>query len=180
MVATRTGVPVGRNLLHDLHLAGGGGLGTDFLFEGVLDDVAIFREVLDTTQIAIIRSTGVSGFTGLPQPPDAPLAITGVSVSGGNLIIGGASGIVIGQFYHLESSTTLDSFNPIPGSNFTGGDPVPVVPMSKEQHLPAVECFPGYEIEVEWPWGVCLPGPFADRAMRLKWMAHAASSSLAA
>ncbi|MCW1924325.1 LamG domain-containing protein [Luteolibacter arcticus] len=129
-VATDTGVEFGRNLLNDLHLAGGGNLGTDFMFEGMLDDVAIFREVLNPTQINAIRNTGVTGFTGLPQPADATFAITGVSVLGGNLVIGGVSGMVNGQPYHLESSVTLLSFDSIPGSTFMGGDPIPTVPMS--------------------------------------------------
>ncbi len=119
-----------RNLLRDLHLGGGGDLGTSFRFDGKLDDIAVFREVLDATEINAIRTTGVSGFTGLPLPAgESPgAAITGVSIVDGNLVIAGVSGLVNGQSYHIEQSTALDIFTPVPGSTFTGGGVVPVVP----------------------------------------------------
>jgi hypothetical protein len=107
-------------------------LGTSFRFDGKLDDVAIFREALDATAINAIKSTGVTGFTGLPLPGgESPgIGITGVSVVGGNIVIGSTSGLVAGQPYHLESSTDLVVFTAIPGSTFAGGDAVPAVPVS--------------------------------------------------
>lgn len=129
--STTNGVVSGRNLLRDLHIGGGGDLGTSFGFNGKLDDVAIFREALDVAAINTILTNGVTGYTGLPLPAgeSAGILITEVSLAGGNLVIGGTSGLVNGQPYHLQSSPTLN-FISIPGSTFTGGNPVPPVPVS--------------------------------------------------
>jgi hypothetical protein len=131
-VQTTTDIVAARNLLRDLHIGGGGDFGTDFRFDGKLDDIAIFREVLDETEINTIRTSGVTGFTGLPLPPGEPaaLGITGVSIVGGNIVIAGTSGLVDGQPYHIEESTDLAVFTPVVGSTFTGGGAVPQIPVS--------------------------------------------------
>jgi hypothetical protein len=131
-VQTTTDIVAARNLLRDLHIGGGGDFGTDFRFDGKLDDIAIFREVLDETEINTIRTSGVTGFTGLPLPPGEPaaLGITGVSIVGGNIVIAGTSGLVDGQPYHIEESTDLAVFTPVVGSTFTGGGTVPQIPVS--------------------------------------------------
>lgn len=129
---TTTDVVAARNLVRDLHIGGGGDLGTDFRFDGKLDDIAIFREVLDATEINAIMTTGVTGFTGLPLPPGEPadLVITGVSIAGGNIVINGTSGLVNGQSYHIEESTDLNVFTPVVGSTFIGGGAIPQIPVS--------------------------------------------------
>ena len=131
-VQTTADIVAARNLVRDLHIGGGGDLGTDFRFDGKLDDIAIFREVLDATEINSIMTTGVAGFTGLPLPPGEPgdLVITGVSIAGGNIVISGTSGLVNGQSYHIEESTDLNVFTPVTGSTFTGGGAVPPIPVS--------------------------------------------------
>lgn len=131
-VQTTTDIVAARNLLRDLHIGGGGDFGTDFRFDGKLDDIAIFREVLDETEINTIRTSGVTGFTGLPLPPGEPaaLGITGVSIVGGNIVIAGTTGLVDGQPYHIEESTDLAVFTPVVGSTFTGGGAIPQIPVS--------------------------------------------------
>lgn len=131
-VQTTTDIVAARNLFRDLHIGGGGDLGTDFRFDGKLDDIAIFREVLDETEINTIMTTGVTGFTGIPLPPGEPAApgITGVSIVGGNIVIDGTSGLVDGQPYHIEESTNLTLFTAVTGSTFTGGGAIPQIPVS--------------------------------------------------
>lgn len=131
-VQTTADIVAARNLVRDLHIGGGGDLGTDFRFDGKLDDIAVFREVLDATEINTIMTTGVTGFTGIPLPPGEPgsLGITGVSVVGGNIVIDGTSGLVNGQPYHIEESTNLTLFTPVAGSTFTGGGAIPPIPVS--------------------------------------------------
>jgi hypothetical protein len=87
---------------------------------------------LDSTEINTIMTTGVTGFTGIPLPggQTPALAISGVSIVSGNLVIAGASGLVNGEPYHIEESTDLIFFTPITGSTFLGGDAIPQVPVS--------------------------------------------------
>lgn len=131
-VDTTADIVAARNLVRDLHIGGGGDLGTDFRFDGKLDDIAVFREVLDETEINAIMTTGVTGFTGLPLPPGEPaaLGITGVSIVGGNIVIAGTSGLVTGQPYHIEESTDLAVFTAVAGSTFAGGGAIPQIPVS--------------------------------------------------
>lgn len=128
VAATSSDVSFGRNLLENLHIGSGDDAGANFYFDGKIDDVAIFRAALSQTDINTVLTTGVTGFTGLPQPVDSQIGITGVSVTGGNIVIAGATGLTTGAEYHLETGINLDDFVAVPGSNFTGGDPIPVVP----------------------------------------------------
>lgn len=128
--ATSTDVAFSRNLLENLYIGSGTDTGTQFFFDGKIDDVALFRSALTETEINTIRTNGVSGFTGLPQPANEPFAITGISISGGNIVISGASGLVPGAEYHLETGVNLDDFATVPDSTFAGGSAIPAVPVS--------------------------------------------------
>jgi hypothetical protein len=129
--ATTPSMDFGRNLLRDLHLGGGGDLGTSFYFNGRLDDIAIFREALDATAINTILTAGVSGYTGLALPPGEPppIAITAATLTDGNLVITGTANLIPGQSYHLQSSADLD-FVSVPGSTFMAGNPIPPLAVS--------------------------------------------------
>jgi len=126
--ATATNVTFARNLLEDLFIGSGTDTGTQLFFDGKIDDVALFRTALTETEINTIRTSGVTGFTGLPQPVDEPFAIGGITVSGGNIVISGITGLTPGAQYHLETGIHLDDFAAVPGSTFSGGDPIPTVP----------------------------------------------------
>ena len=54
------------NLVEGLHIGGGGDLGTEFRFDGSIDDVGIFSEVLTEEQISSIIANGVQAYLGIP------------------------------------------------------------------------------------------------------------------
>ncbi len=53
------------NLVENLHIGGGGDAGNEFRFNGTIDDVGIFNEVLDQDQIMNIMANGVRAFGGI-------------------------------------------------------------------------------------------------------------------
>jgi hypothetical protein len=69
--ASETEITVARNLVKDLHIGAGNDEGTQFYFDGDIDDVALFNYVLPQADIETIHTDGVSAFTGI-TPPDAP------------------------------------------------------------------------------------------------------------
>ncbi len=54
------------NLVEGLHIGGGGDLGTQYRFDGSIDDVGIFDEALTQDQIASIMVNGVQAYLGIP------------------------------------------------------------------------------------------------------------------
>ncbi|CAN5435495.1 hypothetical protein BH23VER1_BH23VER1_10070 [soil metagenome] len=56
--------PNGTTEMHDLHIGAGGDFGSEFFFDGRIDDVAVFRDALTPGQILTICEQGVIGFLG--------------------------------------------------------------------------------------------------------------------
>ena len=94
---------------------------------GTVDEMRIWKGVLNATDVAASYAAGTET---VPVPGAEPLRITGFQLAGGNMVITGTSGLVGGQTYHLQAGTLLTDFAPVPGSTFTGGNPVPTVPAS--------------------------------------------------
>ncbi|YCM43028.1 LamG domain-containing protein [Verrucomicrobiaceae bacterium 227] len=121
VLATQENILLGRNLTTDLHIGTGSDPGTRFYYQGKLDDLAIFCEALSPTQISTIMNEGVASFVSLSQP----LAITGFQIDGDQVSITSTSGLQSGLTYHLESSNTLENFQPVPDTSFTTNSPKP-------------------------------------------------------
>ncbi len=65
---TRLYSPNGTDESEMLHLGGGGDSGMEFLFDGCLDDIAVFRDALAEEEIIAIREAGVGEFTNPSVP----------------------------------------------------------------------------------------------------------------
>ena len=104
-----------RNLLTDLHIGSGSDTGTQFYYQGKIDDLAVFHEVLSPAQIMSVMNDGVGAFAGLNET----LAITGLEIDGNRTSITSTTGLRSGVNYHLETGNTLEDFQPFPDTNFT-------------------------------------------------------------
>ena len=64
----------------DLHIGGGGDMGDQFRFVGLIDDVALFDEALSQEDIQDIMENGIGG----EEPPEGPLFMRGDANDDGN------------------------------------------------------------------------------------------------
>jgi hypothetical protein len=96
---------------------------------GIVNEMRIWTGAFTSANAAVSYSTGPEQLPDLNAVP-TEVMIGSVTISDGNLVIGGVTGLVSGQSYHLETGTMLNDFAPVAGSTFAGGDPIPVVPVS--------------------------------------------------
>ncbi|WP_193212329.1 choice-of-anchor D domain-containing protein [Luteolibacter marinus] len=138
--------------IHDLGITTDNFLGAPVFhndpdFAGSINEMRIWRGVLDSSDVAASFSSGpgtlIDPNSIAPNPE--PFAITGVEIVDGNIVITGSSGLTAGQTYHLETGVTLDDFAPVPGSDFTGGDPIPPCPVGGPKRFVRIASGPGGE-----------------------------------
>lgn len=96
---------------------------------GTVNEMRIWRGAFTPANAAVSSSTGTEQLPDLNAVPSS-VKIGSVTISGGNIVIGGVTGLVSGQSYHLQTGTLLNDFVAVPGSTFTGGGAIPVVPVN--------------------------------------------------
>lgn len=96
---------------------------------GTIGEMRIWRGAFTSANAAVSFSSGEDTLPDLNAVPSS-VHIGSVQVSGGNLVLGGVTGLVNGQSYHLETGVTLQDFAAVPGSTFQGGNPIPSVPLN--------------------------------------------------
>ena len=96
---------------------------------GTVNEMRIWRGAFTSANASVSYSSGTEQLPDLTAVPSS-VNIGTVTISGGNIVIGGVTGLVNGQSYHLQTGAMLNDFVPVPGSTFTAGDPIPVVPVS--------------------------------------------------
>ena len=94
---------------------------------GTVSEFRIWTGAFTSANAAVSNSSGTEQLPDLNAVPTT-VVIGSVTLAGGNIVLGGVTGLVNGQSYHLETGTELDDFAAVPGSTFTGGDPIPPVP----------------------------------------------------
>ena len=94
---------------------------------GTVNEMRIWRGAF---QAGDVSASFAAGTETVPEPGALPIRITGVEVTGGNLVITGTEGLVNGESYHLQTGTTLADFVAVAGSTFTGGGAIPTVPVA--------------------------------------------------
>ena len=92
-----------------LHIGGGADDGSQFRFNGALDDVAVFSTALSPADIMTVMNNGVAGF--LNAAP-APMELVVGGYSAGNLSLT-INNIPAGETFHLRGSTDGQSFAPL-------------------------------------------------------------------
>ncbi len=102
------------------------GLGISFLPQGLEAGEWTGTIVLETNdpdrdEISIHVTANIEA---PPVIPAEPFRISGVGIVDGKIVIT-AGGLVPGQQYHLQTSEDLENFDPVPGSTFATGDPIP-------------------------------------------------------
>lgn len=96
---------------------------------GTVDELRVWTGAFTAANAAVSYATGENELPDLDaEPGPDTVTIGSVQVVGGNIVIGGVSGLVAGRRYHLETGVNLDDFAPVAGSTFSAGDPIPQVP----------------------------------------------------
>lgn len=137
--------------IHDLGITSQNRLGapvfwtTDPDFIGSMNEMRVWRGVLDSNDVAASFSGGPGSVIDPNSiaPPPSAIYVTGVELSGGNIVITGTSGLANGQTYHVQTGVTLADFAPVPGSDFIGGDPIPPVPVNGPKRFVRIASGPG-------------------------------------
>lgn len=101
-------------------------------WKGTVDEFRIYRGALTASQVTASHSGGVSTLPDVSGGggTTTPIVIGTVQISGGNIVLGGVTGLVAGQQYHLQTGVALNDFVAVPGSTFTGGGTIPTVPVN--------------------------------------------------
>ncbi len=96
---------------------------------GTVDELRVWTGAFTAANAAVSFAAGENELPDLSaEPGPGTVTIGSVQVVGGNIVIGGVSGLVAGRQYHLETGVNLDDFAPVAGSTFLAGDPIPQVP----------------------------------------------------
>jgi len=96
---------------------------------GTIGEMRVWRGAFSSANAAVSFSNGEDTLPDLNAVPSS-VRIGSVQVTGGSIVLGGVTGLVTGQSYHLQTGVTLQDFVAVPGSTFTGGGAIPTVPMN--------------------------------------------------